>query len=236
MIDFFAGRVAMVRCDFLNVGPLCRRAAVAGGVFGLGFCFSRVEAAELSLVSGLYKNESSKIDGKSAGSASVIGAGGRYHDDMGDDYAWYGLGGFQLTSYSAADGRKSPSNGADLQVGGGMRKYFKPFTTGVAGFAAGDVFYGTSRDVEWSTTGYTESTSSGIMYEGILGLKVGLDSRFFAEFELPLFRNPLFVVTKKVTVVDSTGAETKQETTKTQLWADSFGTLMSIRVAVGMKL
>lgn len=194
-------------------------------------------AAEVSLISGLYKKSSTKTDGKNAGSTSTIGAAGRFHDDLGGSLAWYGAAGLLLNSYTAADGRSSPDNGVSLSIGGGVRHYFKPFGTAVVPFGAigGDIRNG--KKVEWTSVGYNETTTNGLYYTGIVGLRAGLDSNFFVELELPLFDSALFSVAKTVQVNESTGTkvETKTEVTQTELWVDTQSAVNKTMFSIGYK-
>lgn len=188
--------------------------------------------ADVSLVSGLYKKESDKIDGKTSGSTSTFGLGGRYHDDMGESLAWYGVGSLSMHSYSAPDGLKSPDNGMSILAGGGLRHYFKPFATAVVpyGSAGGDVR--NIKSVNWQEAGYDEITLNGLYYNAAIGLRTGLDSNIFVEFELPLFDRALFAVAKKVSVRDAQ-PETKEETTYNELWVTSFEEISRVRLAIG---
>lgn len=197
---------------------------------------SQALAADISLVSGFYKSESSKSEGKSLGSSSLFGFAGRFHDDLSENLSWYGIGGLQLASYSAADGRKSPDNSVSLTVGGGIRHYFKPFGAGVVPYASGGGRVANDRSAKFTTSGYTEINDSGLRYEAAIGVRAGLDESFFAELELPLFDNALFGVRKEVTVVEGPPVtETKKETTYNQLWVDSSGQLLEARIALGYK-
>ncbi len=200
---------------------------------------SVANAADISLVSGLYKNESSKSEGKSTGSTSHFGLKGRFHDDLSENMAWYGIGGLSMTSYSAADGRKSPDNFVGIDIGGGIRHYFKAFAAGVVPFASGGARISNDKEVEYTSTGYIDTTTNGLRYEAAVGIRAGLDENFFAELELPLFDNALFGVRKKVTVVDAVGttsaSESKEETTYSELWVDSTASIVAARVALGYK-
>lgn len=205
-------------------------------VLALGVFTTAAYAADISLVSGLFKKESSKIEGKNAGSTSVFGLGGRFHDDLDEMLAWYGQAELGMNSYSAPDGRRSPDNGVSLKFGGGVRHYFKPFATAVVPFASvgGDVR--NQKEVVWTSNGYVDTQTNGLYYNAAIGLRTGLDSNIFVELELPLFDRALFAVAKKTTIVDgATPSESKEETTYNELWVDSFGPLQAARVAVGYK-
>lgn len=194
-------------------------------------------AAEVSLVSGLYKKSATKTDGKNAGSTSSLGLGGRYHDDLGGSMAWYGSGNVTFNSYTAADGRSSPDNAVSLSVGGGVRHYFKPFGTAVVPFGAIGADIRNGKKIDWTSGGYNETTTNGLFYTGIVGLRAGLDSNFFVELELPLFDSSLFSVAKTVSVDESTGTkvEKKTEVTTTELWVDTQKAVTSTVFSVGYK-
>lgn len=204
---------------------------------------SRAFSADVALISGLFKKESEKKNGVNAGSTSTFGAGGRFHDDLGESLAWYGLGDLYMQSYSAPDGRKAPDNNVSIKFGGGIRHYFKPFGTAVVpyGSAGGDVR--NLKKVSWSETGFTEVTTNGLYYNAAVGVRTGLDSNIFVEVELPLFDRALFAVAKTVsssTVVPAGGTaatttETKEETTYNELWVSSYEYIPAMRIALGYK-
>jgi len=196
-----------------------------------------VLGADVSLVSGLFKKESEKKDGINAGSTSTFGAGGRYHDDLGDSYSWYGLGELFIHNYSAPDGRKAPGDAMSMKFGGGMRYYFQPFSTAVVPFgsAGGDVR--NVKEVSWTSTGFAETTTNGLYYNGAIGVRAGLDSNIFVEIELPLFDRALFSVAKTVeaTTVNGVTSESKSETTSNELWVSSYEGLPATKIAVGYR-
>lgn len=216
---------------------MIRLGRVSGLFLTAALVANTASAAEVSLVSGLYKKSSTKADGKNAGSQSTLGAAGRYHDDLGGSMAWYGSAGLLFNSYTAPDGRSSPDSGVSLSVGGGVRHYFKPFGTAVVPFGAlgGDIR--NTKKVDWNSAGYTETTTNGLYYTGIVGLRAGLDSNFFVELELPLFDSALFSVAKTVQVDESTGTkvEKKTEVTNTELWVDTQSALTKTMFSIGYK-
>lgn len=193
--------------------------------------------AEVSLLSGLFSKTSEKADGKNAGSTSTFGLGGRFHDDLGGSLAWFASAGLFTQSYTAPDGRSSPSNAVNLSLGGGVRNYFKPFGTAVVPFGAVSADVRNEKSVTWKSSGYEETSSNGIHYGASLGIRAGLDSNFFVEIELPLFDSALFNVAKTVDVNESTGTkvETKSEKTTTSLWVDGAAGINSAVIAVGYK-
>jgi len=202
----------------------------------LSLVSNRGFAADVSLVSGLFKKESAKIDGKNAGNTSEFGAAGRFHDDLSESMGWYAEGGLALNSYSATDGRRSPDNGVSILLGGGVRHYFKPFATAVVPYASAGGDVRNRKEVTWTKDGYEETLTNGLYYNAALGVRAGLDSNFFVELELPLFDRALFAVAKKTTIVDgATPSENKEETTYNELWVDAVGNLTDMRLAIGYK-
>jgi hypothetical protein len=202
-------------------------------------CFAALpssgRAADISLVNGFFYKTADKVDGKNAGSTSLFGLGARYHEDMGGDLGWYGRGDLAMRSYSAADGRKAPGSSTSILIGGGVRNYFKPFAAGVVPFvgAGGDVR--SQKSAEFSGSGFKETESSGLYYEGNAGIRAGLDSDFFVEVEVPLFVSPLFASTKEVSFTDLTGTEVKEETSSSSLWVDSSAPISQVRFGLGYK-
>lgn len=211
---------------------LLRPMILAGAIFS-----TSAFAAEVSLVSGLYKKTADKAEGKNNGSTSTFGLGGRFHDDLGGSLAYFASAGLFANSYTAPDGRSSPSNAVNLSIGGGVRNYFKPFGTAVVPFGAVSADIRNQKAVDWKTGGYTETTTNGIHYGASLGIRAGLDTNFFVELELPLFDSALFDVAKTVNVDESTGTkvETKSERTTNELWASTSQGINSAVIAIGYK-
>ncbi len=195
-------------------------------------------AADITLVSGFYQKSSDKIDGKTKGSTSVFGAGGRFSDDLNTDMAWIGQADLKMKSYTASAGIPSPDNGLGMEVGGGVRNYFKPFATAIVPYVSGIVVISTNGDVLWTKEGYIQTSTSGLYYGANAGIRAGLGGDFFIELELPLFTSPLFAVTKAETVkqVGDSTTTTKEESTDTALYVSSTGHLTDARLGIGMKL
>lgn len=198
-------------------------------------------AADVAMVSGLFKNESAKIDGTNAGGKTEISAGARYHEDMGSNMAWFGHGGLSLKSYKAPSGGESPDNSTGIALGGGVRWYFSPFSTSAVPFAAAMGSYENDKDVDYqgSSGGFDETESSGLFYAGSGGVRIGMDSRFWVELETMIFKSALYATEKRqgYSVVNGQfQAGTKTQTTKTELFAESYAPLTSTLVSFGMKL
>src|SRR5690606_28589240 len=77
-------------------------------------------AAEVSLLSGLYKQEKEKRGGEDAGDRSEIELGGRYADEYDVGMDWFGEAALTMRSYDAPSGQTSPSDSTSLNLGGGL--------------------------------------------------------------------------------------------------------------------
>ena len=94
------------------------------------------QAADIAMVSGLFKNESAKVDGTNAGGKTEISFGARYHEDMATNMAWFAHGGLSLKNYKGGKNTESPDNTTGVTMGGGVRWYFTPFSTAAVPFAS----------------------------------------------------------------------------------------------------
>jgi len=211
-------------------------------ILASGFVPSRSAlAADVAMVSGLFKTESAKIDGTNAGGKTEISAGARYHEDMGSNMAWFGHGGLSLKSYKAPSGGESPDNSTGIALGGGVRWYFSPFSTSAVPFAAAMGSYENDKDVDYqgSSGGFSETESSGLYYAGSGGVRIGMDSRFWVELETMIFKSALYATEKRQSYGVVNGqfqAGSKTQTTKTELFAETYAPLTSTLVSFGMKL
>jgi hypothetical protein len=203
----------------------------------LGFfaAATTVQAAEVSLLSGVYKKVDEESDGEDAGGKSEISAGGRYSDQMDARMFWFGQGTLTMRSFKG-DG---PSDSTSLRVGGGVRYYFTKLAESISPFAYGLGEFRSDKDARGGTNSYTETEENGLYYGGFFGIRLSLDPSFFVDFETPLFDSALFATEKsETTTVDPTGKKTstEDETKRTELFVASTGALSSIRVALGMRL
>ena len=222
----------------LNVSPkTVLKNLVVGAVAFLGIS-SGLHAADVTLVSGFYQKSSEKIDGKTKGSTSVFGAGGRFSDDMNTEMAWIGQGDLKMKSYTASAGIPSPDNALGMEIGGGVRYYFMPFATAVVPYVSGIASVLSHKDVEWTTDGYVQTSTSGLKYGANAGIRAGLGGDVFIELEIPVFTSPLFAVTKVETVeqVGDQTTTTKEESTDTALYVSSVGRITDATLGIGMKL
>lgn len=199
--------------------------ALSGTAFG----------ADLSLVSGFLEMEKDKRQGSNAGSQTHVSASGRFEDVLSTELNWFAQGGLSFHTYTAGEGGKAPSDGTGVSAGGGVRWYFTPFTTGVVPFLAGLGVVETDQDVSYPGTAfYEQTTRSGLYYGGNVGMRVAMNSRFFVELELPVFKSALFETIK--TENNSATGNTKTEKTRMDLFVKSSAGFNSLLVNVGMKL
>src|SRR5690606_19441048 len=107
---------------------------------------------ELSVVSGLYKSEEHKVDGKENGESSEISIGARVADLPFEQIQYYGFGLLTLHSYDAPSNRKSPSNGTSIELAGGMRYFFPAWSEVITPYLAGQAKYRNSKKATNSMT------------------------------------------------------------------------------------
>jgi len=197
------------------------------------------EAAEISVLSGLYKQEKSKTNGDSTGGQSETEIGARYGDDFDQGMIWFGQGRLTLRSYEAAKGGKSPSSSTSLRLGGGLRLYFDAFTQGLTPFVYGLAEYVNDNTASVNGLAYTENETSGLFYEGYAGFRFGLDSVIFLDLEANLFSSALTATTRSETVSpDGAGGTTttKSETSRTEVYVDTRDPFSSFVVSLGVKI
>ncbi len=204
------------------------------------FAATQAQAAEVSLISGLYKKEDNKVGGNDAGGRSEISAGGRYSDQLDAKMFWFGQGLLTMRSYDDGGAGDGPSDSTSLNLGGGVRYYFTKLAESVSPFAYGVGEYRSDKDASQTGSSFTETEENGLYYGGFFGIRLSLDANFFVDFETPLFDSALFATeTSETTSFDpTTGAKTtsKDEKKKTELYVASTGALTSMKVALGMRL
>jgi hypothetical protein len=207
-------------------------------VLATQFIPETARAADVTFLSGIYEKSSAKVDGSSKGSTSTVSLGGRFSDDLTTETAWVAEGDLRLISYSVTGGGPTPDNALGLKIGGGSRFYFKPIVEAVVPYATGIVTLRSEKSVQWLSSGYRETTKSGLYYGANAGIRAGLGSNFFVELEFDFFESPLFAVTKTETVSTTGGvtATSKDETTETSLFAKSSVKFDEAKVGIGMLL
>lgn len=205
----------------------------------LGCAGGQALASEVSAVAGLYSSKSSKTEGASNGGESAYTISGRYHDALTTTTAWFVNAGLDLRTYQAPDGGTSPDNYTGFLVGGGLRKYFTPFSTYVVPYLAGSARYRTYQTVSVSSANnYTQTKYAGIYYGGAAGVRIGLDQSFFLELEIPFFDSALFatVTEDKTTTAAGVTTKTRTVTTYNELYADTSENMTAMTIGIGMKL
>ncbi len=204
------------------------------------FMASAAQAAEVSVISGLYKSEDNKVAGNDAGGKSEISAGGRYSDQLDPKMFWFGQGLLTMRSYDAPSGGEAPSDSTSLSLGGGVRYYFTKLGESVSPFAYALGEYRSNKEASQTGSSFTENEENGLYYGGFFGIRLSLDANFFVDFETPLFDSALFATeTSETTTTDATTGKpttSKDEKKKTELYVASTGALNSMRVALGMRL
>jgi hypothetical protein len=210
----------------------------------VGMFASSTMAAELSMLSGLYKTEKSKVSDDDAGGQTAIQVGARYGDKLEAMLEWFAQSQLVLRSYDAPEGGEAPSNSTSIFIGGGVRSYFDPITENTAPFITGWGEYRNDKNAEnRASTTYVESEDSGLFYGSSLGLRMGLNADFFVDFETALFTSALFATEKSETVTTTTDAttgvetttKTERETSRTELFADTSGAFQNMLVSLGMR-
>lgn len=215
----------------------CRVAMVAA--LGLFVVAESASAAEVSLISGVYRSESDKVAGDDAGGQSEISAGGRFSDQMDSHMFWFGQGQLAMRSYDKGKADDGPSDSTSLSLGGGVRYYFTKLAETVSPFAYGLGEFRSNKTASQTGSDFTENEENGLYYGGYFGIRLSLGTDFFVDFETPLFDSALFgTETSERTSYDATGKKTtsKDEKKKTELYVGSTGALNSMQVALGMRL
>lgn len=205
-----------------------------------------LQAAELSLLSGLYQSEKSQYDGDDNGGKSTISAGGRFGEALDQHVHWFGQGVLTLRSYDAPKGGKAPASSTSLALGGGVRYYFGALSERLYPFVAALGEFRNEKDADFESGGnFTESEANGLYYSGLVGMRMTLDSTFFLDFETSLFRSALFATeTSKDTVctaaTTTTAAGCSQtpdtETRRTDLYVDTVSPFSNLVLSLGMKI
>lgn len=185
-------------------------------------------AAEVSVVSGLIKNEKSKNKGKDDGGKSTIEVGARYAQPFANNMHWFGQALLALKSYDGPDGGKAPSNSTSIGLTGGVRLYFSEFSQTVQPFLS--LSGGYLNDTDASMT--VETQRSGLYYYGHAGFRFDVDQSFFIELESELFESALWATKKEKSVQDDS---IDKETTETDLYVSTLGSLNGTTVGAGYK-
>lgn len=205
--------------------------AAATGMFFASTCLN---AAELTFGSLAFSSQKIKTDNSDAGSKSVFGINGRYHDTLSQTMSWYAIGGIKANSYSSGASGLAPDNSMGIIVGGGARYYFSPFNPSAVPFGFIGGSFNVDSDAAFDSAGYTETTKSGIYHSAGLGLRMALDDMLFFELESAFYETPLYAVEKSNTV--TANGKSKSEKTTMQLFAQTFGPFNNVFLSLGMRL
>jgi hypothetical protein len=211
---------------------------ICGGVFvlkrmllivGLAVA-ANSHAAEISVVSGLYKSEKKKVAGEKTGSNSTFGLGARYAESLGDNYFWFGDGKLTIRSYDEAADFEAPAGSTSLDLGGGLRYDLADYSKIVVPHLLGRMSFLNEKTGEISAPNAIESEKNGLFYEAAVGLRLDLSSDFYIDLDCQLFKSALF------STVSSQGSDgTKTETTHFDLFVDTEGDLGDTTVSMGWK-
>ena len=198
----------------------------------LSFAMKAAFAAEVSVVSGVYKDNITKNSGGRIWKETAFGVGGRYSEPLTERYHWYGEGGITIRSY---DG---PSNSVSLSIGSGLRLYLDPLTDSIAPYLSAGGEFKNEITAEGVKDIYTESDLNGLFYDARVGLRINLDRDFFLDLEAVLFNSALYGVTKQEVTVVTAGVSTttKGEVSRTELFMDSDAQFSDIKIIIGMKI
>lgn len=194
------------------------------------------DAMELSLVSGLFRNESYKTNGNDAGNKTTLEAGARLAAPLDGRFFWLAQGSLTLRNYTKGNNAEAPSSSSSLALGGGLRYYFNKLSEHVEPFANLHGEFRDSKDATPESGGYTESDKNGLYYGADFGIRLSLQKEFFVDFEVPLVDSALFA-TEKATAVTfgPPKVSNTSETKRTELFAKSTGSFNDFKVALGMR-
>lgn len=204
-------------------------------VMTMGLLSTLAQAADLSLVSGLYQTSESKSNGNKGISASSIEAGGRFGSMVDGKLGWFAQALLALRSYDAPSGQQAPSDSTSLRAGGGVRVIGKrwnetaiPFIWGLGEFRSEKVANQTFNIYDG-----TETETNGLYYSGGVGLRLSIDQTFFVDLEGALFDSALFATSKR-TSTDPNNSGTEQSTK--ELYFKTYSPLANVVVSLGVKL
>lgn len=190
-------------------------------------------AAELSLVSGLYKSETVKVEGEDGGGAGRFEIGARYGQELDERYVWYGEGRFSNVSYDAPKGQKGPSDSTGIVAGGGMRVMFK--RAEIEPFLFGGGKFQSVEETTYAGAGWTQIEKSGLYYNAGVGMRWNMDRGFFFDFEVTAFETALFATETMSAYTSSGNSIVETKTSKKGLYMESWGGVEDTSIGFGMK-
>ena len=200
-----------------------------------GFLLAATSAAasEVSFVSGVYRYQATKVDRTDTGSQTNIGAGLRYADPIEGRLFWYAQGDLGLASYTKGSGPSAPSNGVNLNAGGGVRYYFQKLADRIEPYVLAGGNLRNDKLVTYGANSYTQVERNGLYYHSDFGIRLSLQKEFFVDFELPLSESGLFATEKTTDVTGTTS--TTSEKQRIELFAQSTGPFNGMNVALGFR-
>lgn len=194
-------------------------------------------AADVSMVSGLYKKSESEFNGNDAGGSSTIEVGGRYGDMIDGHLGWFGQALLAMRSYDAPSGVDEPSDSTSLSLGGGVRYIGKRWNESAIPFLWGMGSYRNEKTAELGGGAYSETETNGLFYSGGVGLRLTVDTAFFVDLETPLFESALFATSKTKTPSTTPGTSgTESEESRNELYAKTYAPFASLVVSLGVKI
>ena len=195
-------------------------------------------AAELSLLTGLFKSESVKNDGQDGGGAKTFNLGASFGDEFDIDINWLVFGGLSIQTYDAAAGQAAPSNATGLELGGGMRYFLDPFTaTAVPYLTIFGSFKNTQTVDGRSATGASiERDTSGLFYGLRVGTRLALTNVMYLDVEANLFESSLFSTETRTTraIVDGQVVKSETETTRVEVFGDVTAPFNGLTFGLGL--
>ena len=198
----------------------------------------RASAAELSLLTGLFKSESVKNEGQDGGGAKTFSLGASFGDEFDIDINWLVFGGLSIQTYDAAAGQAAPSNATGLELGGGMRYFLDPFTATAVPYLT---LYGSFKNTQTvdgrSATGASvERDTSGLFYGMKVGTRLALTTVMYLDVEAGLFESSLFSTETRTTraIVDGQVVKSESETTRVEVFGDLIAPFNSLTFGLGL--
>lgn len=178
-------------------------------------------ADELSLLSGLFRSQEDDPGFK----RQEISIGGRYGFEIDQEARtnWFLEARIASVSFS---GDNPPDDSTDITAGAGQVHYFRKFAKGIQSYLS---WFAGVRSSSSADVG-TKTESTGLVYAGNAGFRFDFSKTVFLDLEANLFTSALQETTKTTTT--ATGVET--ESKRTELFADTFSGVDSLRFGVGM--
>ena len=184
-----------------------------------------LQAAEVSLVSGLYKSDSEQKANFDDGKQQQFEVGARFSDALDQRTWWFVTALVQLKSYDKGSLPSSPDDSTGIDVSGGLRYYFNKLGESIAPFAEGQVAFRDLHSVAYPAGGdaYDQSETNGLYYGASFGLRFNLAREFFVDLQSTLFDSALFATQKTDHVTFPGGVKTvsTDQTKRTELYASS---------------